>query len=163
MEPHVARQGECQDMLPHAGALADGETEDAFQVEWPETLAHITGIKDDVEHDTFKALTNWGHPCIFEEGFTWDPKREGAYPCMYQIKIDGIKVYRVRVLWDAGNLVYSKFLDADMWYRITGCTFGEEKKGDLVEFLCFSGAIAPSIRPPWRMQASAMRKGCAAP
>lgn len=92
---------------------------------------------------TVKALSNWGHPCIFEEGFAWDLKREGAYPHMYQIKVDGIKVCRVRVLWDAGNMVCSKFLGEDTWYRLTGYALEEEKKGDLAEFLCFFGESAP--------------------
>lgn len=98
-----------------------------------------------------------GCPCL-------DLKREGAYPCMYQMSIDGNKVYRVRVRWDAGNEVYSKFLDVDRRCRITGYTFGEEKKrGTWPRSFASSGRSGPSIRAPWQMQASAMCKGCTGP
>lgn len=62
---------------------------------------------------------------------------------MYQANIDGIKVYRVRVLWNAGNEVCSKFLDKDRWYNLTGYTVGDEKTGDLIDVLCLFGTIAP--------------------
>lgn len=47
-------------------------------------------------------LSNGGHLCIFQDGFDWDLRREGAHPRMYQIKIDGRRGCRVRVLGDAG-------------------------------------------------------------
>lgn len=98
-------------------------------------LSHVTDIKVQPEKTTHKAIKNWGHPCIYREGFKWDLKKVGAYPCIYQVKINGKQAYRARVLWDAGNDVYVKFLDADEWYNMARQDFGAEANVGLVEFL----------------------------
>lgn len=112
--------------------------------EWPDMFGAIMELKEELEEETFKKLSIWGHPCIFlKQGFTWDLKRAEAYPCMYQINICGCKVYKLEVLWDAGNATCARFLTNEGWQRITGYALGEEQKGDLVEFVCYFGAIGP--------------------
>lgn len=154
-----------QEMLQHVGALRETNetiTKLAFQAEWPDIPGNgnLTELEDDLEHDTFKDLTNCRHPCIFEEGITWDLKRVGTYPCMHHIKNDGIKVRRNTVLRDAGNAIYASFMEKDLWHNITGYTFGEERKGVLVEFLCSPGRSRRTSRKPWRMRAPTMSKVC---
>lgn len=141
-----------KEMIQHAGAPKqnqDVETREALEHERPKVTSHIMDIKHDTEGDTCKTLANWAHPCIFQDGFDWGLKREGALPCKYQVKTNdrkayGRKAYRARVSQDAGNDCYAKFLTHAQWYKTTGHTLGDDKKGDLVECLCFFGAISPN-------------------
>lgn len=131
-------------MLQYAGALRDGHgmhTQLGFNEEWPAQLRVLAEFKKAFESGTFKELTRWGHPCIYREGFDWDLRRVGAFPCLYQINIDGRKVHKPRVLWDAGRGTYAHFLTDKTRQRITGYTSNENKKGNLVEFMCYFGAI----------------------
>lgn len=133
-------------MLQQAGAQKqsfDVDVRETLEFEWPEVAGRVAELKMELENTTYKTVTNWGHPCISQQGFKWDLKTVGAYPCMYKIKINGEPVYRSRIRWDARNDVYTKFLTADQWYQLPQQNFGPESKGDLIEFLCFFGAAGP--------------------
>lgn len=47
-------------------------------------------------------------------------------------------------LWGPVVVTYAAGLTADQWYRLTQQDFGEEAKGEMLEFLCFFGAIGPT-------------------
>lgn len=67
----------------------------------------------------------------------------GAWVGMYQIKIDGSVVYRCMGYCDATNEVYTACLPETTWERLTQHTLGVQKKGDIIEILCFFGAMVP--------------------
>lgn len=66
----------------------------------------------------------------------WDMTHAAAWVGMYQVQIDGITIYRCRVLWDATNVIYASFLPETTWMQLKGHMLGAEKKGDIIEFLC---------------------------
>lgn len=53
-------------------------------------------------------------------------------------------VYRCRVLRDATKETYATFLPETQWERLKEHMLGIEKKGNIIEFQCFFGALAPS-------------------
>lgn len=67
----------------------------------------------------------------------------GAWVGLYQIKIDGSTVYKCRVLWDETDDVHANLFPEKIRVQLTGRSLGNGKKGDIIEFLCFFGAIAP--------------------
>lgn len=139
IEPMVPGTLQVRGMVQHAGALKqnrDVEAREALEHEWPEVISHIMNLKNDIEGEMYKMLMHL--PGRFR-----NLKREGAYPCMYQIKVDGRKVYKVKVLWDAGKAYHAKFLTDGQWYDMTGHALRDDTKGDLIECICFFGAISP--------------------
>lgn len=84
------------EMLQAAGALKDRystEVRAALDSKWPEVLSFAAEIKLCLEKTTYKCLTNWGHPVIYQVGFFWHHKEAGTHLRMYKICINGEQVY----------------------------------------------------------------------
>lgn len=132
-------------MLNSAGVVKkflEWKVREALDAPWPRMLGIVADIKESLKREDYKTITYWGHTYIAEAGFHIDLSGACAFPRMYKIVINHHTVSWGRIHWDATNTAYSKLLTENEWLRWTGVNFNKEK-GDLVEIICFFGAVAP--------------------